>query len=111
MLFILLPVEAAAIWSIVAGYLLLPSGLHVDITMVPSIDKTASPPSAHLLLCWMKGTQAPPPRQSWWLYLLGLAFVLAPIFTSFGNSYELQTAGASIPGFSCPTLSSLQRVT
>jgi hypothetical protein len=101
-LFILLPVEAAAIWSIVAGYLLLPSGLHVDLTMVPSIDKTSVAAVSTLLLCWMKGTHAPPPRQSWWLYLLGLAFVLAPIFTSFGNSYELQTAGTSIPGFYLP---------
>ena len=101
-LFILLRVEAAAIWSIVAGYLL--SSLraarrHRD----GPFDRQDQRRRAQYIAAVLdEGTQAPAPRQSWWVYLLGVAFVLAPIFTSFGNSYELETAGRSIPGFYLP---------
>lgn len=98
-LFIALPLERAAIWSLLGGFLLLPSGTRIDLPLVPPIDKVSVPALSALLLCWMKGTQVPRPRQSMWLYLLAFAYVVSPLFTSLGNSYELQTAGVSIPGF------------
>jgi hypothetical protein len=54
---------------------------------------------ATLLLCWIYGSQAPRPRRSFLLYVFALAFVISPILSSFTNSYELQTAGKSVPGF------------
>jgi hypothetical protein len=95
----MLPVESAAICSLVGGYLLLPSGLHVDIHMVPPIDKASVSAVSTWLLCWMKGPRIRAVRQSWIVYALAMAFVLSPIFTSLDNSYELQTAAGSIPGF------------
>ena len=93
------PTEKAAIWSLLGGYMLLPSSFTVDWPLLPPLDKMAVTALATLLLCWMKGTLVPRPRHSILLYLLGIGFVVAPIFTSFGNSYELQEAGKSVHGF------------
>lgn len=98
-LFVLLPIEAAAIWSLFGGLLLLPSGMQVDLPLLPPLDKTSIPAVSTLLLCWMKGIRNNPPHQSIFVYLLALGYVVSPIFTSLGNSYELQAAGRSIPGF------------
>jgi hypothetical protein len=98
-LFVALPLEAAAIWSLLGGYLLLPSGTQIDIPMLPPIDKTSVPAVATLQLCWMKGTRVPYPKRSMLVYLLAIGYVIAPIFTSLDNSYELQTATGSVPGF------------
>jgi hypothetical protein len=95
----MLPVEVAAIWSLLGGYMLLPSGLTVDVPLLPPIDKMGIATISTLLLCWMKGTPTPRPRQSMLVYLFCAAFVLAPIFTSLGNSYELHAGRLSIPGF------------
>lgn len=99
LLFVLLPLEVAAIWSLLGGYLLLPSGLEVNLPMVPPIDKVSIPAVSTLLLCWMKGSQFRAPRPSWLVYLFSFCFFLSPIFTSLDNSYELQTPVGSIPGF------------
>jgi hypothetical protein len=98
-LFVVLPTELAAISSLLGGYLLLPSIISVDLPLVPPLDKTSVAAVSTLLLCWMKGQQKRPPPQSWTIYALCLAYIVAPIFTSLGNSYELQYAGVSIPGF------------
>ena len=98
-LFVMLPVEAAAIWSLVGGLMLLPSGMQVDFPLLPPLDKTSIPAISTLLLCWMKGTPTRAPRQSLLVYLLAAGYVLSPMLTSLGNSYELQTAKESIPGF------------
>lgn len=91
--------ERAAIWSLLAGYLLLPSGFKIDLPLVPPLDKMSVPAVATVLLCWAKGAQTRTPNHSVVIYLLSVAFVVAPIFTSLGNSYELQIANGSIPGF------------
>jgi hypothetical protein len=99
LLFVLLPVEAAAIWSMLAGYLLLPSATVVKVDLLPPLDKFSIPAITTFLLCWMKGTQSPAPRRSLLIYGFALAFVVSPIFTSLDNSYELQIGNRSIPGF------------
>ena len=98
-LFVRLPVEAAAIWSLLGGYLLLPSATSVDVALLPPLDKFIIPAISTFVLCWMKGTRSPPPPRSVLIYFLALAFVLSPIFTSLNNSYELRIADRSIPGF------------
>jgi len=79
--------------------MLLPSALQVDLPLLPPLDKTSISAISTLLLCWMKGAPVRAPHQSIFVYLLALAYVVSPLFTSFGNSYELQTAKESIPGF------------
>jgi hypothetical protein len=98
-LFVLLPLEAAAVWSMLGGYLLLPSGMTVDVPLLPPIDKMMVAALSTFLLCWMKGTPTQARRPSWLIHLFGFCFVLSPLLTSFTNSYELQTAAGSIPGF------------
>ena len=99
MLFVLRPVEEAAIWSLLGGYLLLPSATRVDIALLPSLDKFSIPAITTFLLCWAKGTQSPPPKRSALVYCLALAFIVSPLLTSLGNSYELQIGDRSVRGF------------
>jgi hypothetical protein len=98
-LFVRLPTEKAVIWSLLGGYMLLPSGLDFDVPILPPMDKMAITGIATLLLCWMKGTPVPRPRNAVLLFLLAFGFVIAPIFTSFDNSYELPKVGESVHGF------------
>ena len=95
----MLPLEHAAILSLLGGYMLLPSGMRVDVPFLPPLDKMSITAIATLLLCWMKGPSMRHPRQSFFIYFFGAAFLVSPIFTSLGNSYELITAKGSIPGF------------
>ncbi len=46
-----LPIERAAIWSLLGGFLLLPSGMKIDLPMLPPIDKMSVPALSALLLC------------------------------------------------------------
>jgi hypothetical protein len=98
-LFLLLPLETAAIWSLLGGYLLLPSGATFDVALLPPLDKFTIPALSTILLCWMKGTQSPSPPRSGLIYCFAVVFVLSPLFTSLDNSYELQVGDHSIPGF------------
>jgi hypothetical protein len=98
-LFVRLPLEKAAIWSLLGGYLLLPSATTVDAALLPPLDKFSIPALSTFLLCWMKGTQSPPPRRSLLIYSLAFLFVVSPIFTTLSNSYELQIGNRSLPGF------------
>jgi hypothetical protein len=98
-LFVRLPVERAAIWSLLGGYLLLPAGTMVDLSLFPPLDKFSIPSVTTFLLCWMRGAHSPPPRRSMLIYVLAFIFVISPIFTSLNNSYELAIADRSLPGF------------
>lgn len=79
--------------------MLLPSALELNPPGLPPFDKMAVASAATLVLCWMKGVQATSPKRSILIYLFALGFILTPIFTSFNNSYELETGGKSIQGF------------
>jgi hypothetical protein len=98
-LFKRLPVAKAAVWSMLGGYMLLPSNLEVDLHFFPPVDKMSVTALGTLLWCWVYGSQAPRPRRSPALYLFAIAVVISPILTSFTNSYELVTAGKSVMGF------------
>jgi hypothetical protein len=98
-LFVMLPAEKAAIWSMLGGYLLLPSNLNVDVPLMPPLDKMSIAAISTFVLSWMKGTDQKGGRPSYFVYLFCITFVVSPILTSLTNSYELQTAAASIPGF------------
>lgn len=63
------------------------------------MDKMAITTVATLVLCWMKGTQVIRPQRSVLMYILAFGFIIAPILSSFDNSYELQLGAASIHGF------------
>lgn len=98
-LFVQLPVERAAIWSLLGGYLLLPTSMSVDIPYFPPLDKNSIPSITIFVFCWMKGTNAPKPRRSVVLYFMVFGLIVSPILTSLNNSYELQIGNRSLPGF------------
>ena len=75
-LFALLPVEAAAIWSLLGGYLLLPSNMHVDMHLLPPLDKASITSLCTFIFCWMKGTQTPPSARSPMIYAMRRRFCL-----------------------------------
>ena len=60
LLFRLLPLQKALVWTIIGGYLLLPTATYIKFPMLPPIDKTmvASVPS--LLLCLLMAPRQPP---------------------------------------------------
>ncbi len=98
-LFVMLPIEAAAIWSMLGAQLLLPAYLKLELPLLPPLDRMSIAAISAFVLCWMKGGGSKARAPSIFIVLLGIAFVIAPILTSLTNSYELQTAAGSIPGF------------
>lgn len=50
-LFKRLPRSEALIWTLVAGYLLLPSGTAINLPMLPSLNKSNSPAFAAFVMC------------------------------------------------------------
>jgi hypothetical protein len=98
-LFNKLSLNKAIIWSMLGGYMLLPSGLELDAAVLPPLDKMSITALGVLALCWVHGSRAPRPHPSYVLLLFAVILVVCPILTSFTNSYELQTARGSIPGF------------
>ena len=98
-LFVQLPVEKAAIWSLLGGYLLLPSATSVDVHLLPPLDKFTIPAMTTFLFCWMKGSQSPAPQRSLLIYLLAFGLFLSPILSTINNSYEIQIGDRSLPGF------------
>jgi hypothetical protein len=50
-LFRVLPLQKALIWTIFGGYLLLPSNMHVKLPMIPVFDKTMIPNVSAAILC------------------------------------------------------------
>jgi hypothetical protein len=97
--FVMLPVELAAIWSMLTAYLLLPSAVSVDVHYLPALDKGSISALSTFVLCKIKGTQSLTPRRSFLIYFFALLFVISPVFTSLNNSYELHIGDRSIPGF------------
>lgn len=98
-LFLLLPLEAAAAWSLLGGYFLLPSGFKIDLPLLPPIDKSSVTVVSTLLLCLAKGSPRPRHNPGVFLPIAAAAYVLAPIGATFGNSYELHIGILSLPGY------------
>lgn len=98
-LFNRLSLHKAIIWSLLGGYMLLPSNLEINAPVLPPLDKMSITALTVLVLCWVYGWRVPRPQPSYLLLLFGLVVVVSPILTSFTNSYELHTASGSIPGF------------
>lgn len=59
-LFRLLPLQKALVWSMIGGYLLLPSATAIKFPMLPPIDKTMVTGLPALILCLIKAPPQPP---------------------------------------------------
>ena len=109
-LFRRLPVERAIIWSILAGYLILPQQAEFDLPLVPDMDKVSIPNISAFFLCIFylkKPVSLWPP--SWFVRILLISFVLgvvptvmtngdAIVFKLLGETEPIVFSNASLPG-------------
>ena len=49
-LFRLLPLQKALIWTLIGGFLILPSATHIKLPMIPALDKSLIPAVSALVL-------------------------------------------------------------
>lgn len=91
----------AGIWSILAGYLLLPPVVGIDLPMIPWTGKDAiAALSAFVaLLVVGSGSRTPPPWSGWVVAMLILA-ALSPFLTALANPEALAEGITYRPGLS-----------
>lgn len=103
-LFRLLPLQKALAWTIIGGYLLLPSATAIKFPMIPPIDKSLVTSLPALILCMI---MAPPqsPTQAplavtgrHVLMALFLIVVISPILTVMQNTEPVIEGRVFLPG-------------
>ena len=89
----------AVIWSLLAGYLLLPVKTSFDFPGVPAFDKTsvANLSTYVAAMIYTGGRSVRLPRE-WWLILLMLAYLVSPMLTVFSNRDALLFGDVILPG-------------
>ncbi len=98
-LYATMPAGRATIWTLLAGYLLLPVGLNFDFPGVPPLDKTSIPNAAALILAPMmaRGGEFHWPRSKI-INALMLGWVVAPFATAFTNGDTIVIGSVVMPG-------------
>jgi hypothetical protein len=103
-LFRLLPLHKALVWTIIGGYLLLPSATAIKFPMLPPIDKSLVTSVPALILCLiMAPAQAPTPDpmarsgRLVLVVLLGLVLV-SPFLTVLQNTEPVIEGHTFLPG-------------
>lgn len=109
-LFRRLPMERAIIWSVLAGYLLLPPVAEFDLPLVPDMNKVSIPNISAfvLVLFYLKRPMSFWPG-TWTMRILLVGFVLGVVptvlsngdpmqFTILGTTEPISFVTASIPG-------------
>lgn len=98
-LFMLMPAARATIWTLLAGYLLLPWLTSFDFAGVPPLDKSSIPNLAALVLAPIMARHGEFrwPR-SLTINLLMLLYVLVPFGTAYTNAEPITVGSVSLPG-------------
>jgi hypothetical protein len=91
--------QRAVIWSLLAGYLLLPVKTSFDFPGVPAIDKTSIANLSTFVwaMIYTKGKSSRLPREWWLKVLIGIYFI-SPIATAFNNRDALFFGEIILPG-------------
>lgn len=91
--------ERAVIWSLLAGYLLLPVKTSFDFPGVPAFDKTSvanlSTFMAAIIFAGRRSVRLP---REWWLLVLMLTYLISPLLTVFSNGDALRFGDVVLPG-------------
>lgn len=98
LLFLRLPPERALLWSVIGGYLLLPSATKFDLNGLPDLDKTSMIAIGAGLGTLMAGRRQRRIGGNWLFYGLGLVFVLSPFVTAYNNADPLVSPMLYFPG-------------
>ncbi len=98
-LYATLPAGRATIWTLLAGYLLLPVGVDFDFPGVPALDKSSIPNAAALILAPMMARSG----EFRWpkskvINSLMLVWVLVPFATAFTNREAIVIGSLVMPG-------------
>lgn len=111
-LFRALPLPKALIWTIIGGYLVLPSATVMKVPMVPPFDKMSIPILSATLLCVVyerldgrgqtaaAGVRTRSARGRSLIVALLLLLVVTPVLTVLNNSEPIVSGRAFVPGIS-----------
>lgn len=103
LLFRLLPLQKALIWTILGGYLVLPVRTEVDFPLIPALDKVLIPSLAVFVLCLLI-RPLPGETQRGWLpehrlaRVLVLVYLFGPFVTGLLNNAPVMSGGGYLPG-------------
>ncbi len=103
-LFRVLSLERALVWTIIGGHLLLPSETAIKFPMIPAIDRALVPAVSALLLCLLMAPRRTAPmdaasrtgRQV--LVILLLLVVVTPVLTVLQNTQPIIDGRVFLPG-------------
>ncbi len=94
-----LPVAQATLWTIVAGYLLLPSGVGIKFKMIPVFDKVTIPNICALIGCAIYARRRPIFFSRFGLAeILLLGILIGPFITSMLNGDTIRIGETVLPG-------------
>jgi hypothetical protein len=98
-LYKLLPFSQATVWTILGGYLLLPSGAEVKFEMIPSIDKSSIPNICALIGCVVCSAKRKNVATSKLSMCFAAVCIFSPLITSHYNQ-DMVDIGADhiLPG-------------
>lgn len=103
-LFRMLPVHKALIWTMLGGYLVLPSATGVKLPMIPMLDKNSIPALSALVFCQLYAPATPGQTRSrpWTkerMVIVGLLVLLvgSPFLTVLANSEPLNFGPRHLP--------------
>jgi hypothetical protein len=104
-LFRTLPLSKALVWTMLGGYLILPSATSVKIPMLPLIDKGLVPTLSAAILCMIYDTRTarvagPTPSAKGKALVIGLLalIILAPILSILNNPEPIVVGPHFLPG-------------
>lgn len=103
-LFRILPLQKALVWTIIGGYLLLPSATSIKFPMVPPIDKSLVTSLPALILCLLMAPPQPPTQAPMAvtgrhvLLALFVIVVLSPVLTVLQNTEPVIEGRTFLPG-------------
>jgi hypothetical protein len=103
-LFRILPLQKALVWTIIGGYLLLPSATSIKFPMVPLIDKSLVTSLPALILCLVMAPPQPPTQAPMAvtgrhvLLALFVIVVLSPVLTVLQNTEPVIDGRVFLPG-------------
>lgn len=94
-----LPPSRATIWTILGGYLILPSDVAIKFAMIPALDKNSIPNICACIGCLACSQTPRRVPQSKFIILVAVIFLLSPFVTSALNGDPVVLAGGKVlPG-------------
>lgn len=103
-LFRLLPLERALVWTIIGGHLLLPSGTSIKFPMLPAVDRALVPAVSALILCLLMAPRQTSSREAsaragrQVLFGLLALVVVTPVLTVLYNTEPIIDGRIFLPG-------------